>query len=63
MAYCRGIHKRPFPRQPEGPEKTRWEAEAACGRPDMWELRFALQEEVDEGAADSAERTHPAESE
>ena len=41
---------------PDGPEKTRWEAEAAYRCPDMWELRFALEEQ---DVADSDERAHP----
>ena len=59
-AYWRRVHRRPFPRHPDGPEKTRWEAEAAYGCPDMWELRFALEEE---DVPDSDERAHPSEPE
>jgi len=62
-AYWRGVHKRPFPRQPEGPEKTQWEAEAEYGCPDMWELRFTLEEEAEGDGPGSAERAHPSEPE
>jgi AraC-like DNA-binding protein len=60
-AYWRRVHRRPFPRQPDGPEKTGWEAETAYGCPDTWDLRFALEEEAEAEGPDSAERAHPSE--
>ena len=62
-AYWRSVHGRRFPRQPSGPEKTGWEAESAYGCPDMWELRFTLEEEADDAVARSGERGDPAEPE
>jgi len=62
-AYWRSVHRRPFPRHPEGPEKTSSEAEAAYGCPDMWELRFALDEEAEQEPTSSGERTHPSDPE
>lgn len=49
--YWRSVHGRRFPRQAEGRERTTWELEAEYGCPDMWELRFALEEEAEAGAA------------
>jgi AraC-like DNA-binding protein len=64
-SYWRTVHGRRFPRQPDGPEKTRWDAEAEYGCPDMWELRFALEEEADEAGTRSASDRpgHPTEPE
>lgn len=59
--YWRGVHHRRFPRQ--GPEKTRSQSELDYGCPDMWELRFALEEEAEAAATGSGERTDPSEPE
>ncbi|HTS81499.1 MAG TPA: AraC family transcriptional regulator [Myxococcaceae bacterium] len=50
-AYWRNANGRPFPRQSRGPEKTRWQAEEEYGCPDVWEMRFALEEELERDAA------------